>query len=427
MIVEATQPQVRSILGAMCRVAAPPSPADRAAIQAAYRYVFRGTDPLDVDALTPTSPEELARALPDPGVAQSAVRFLAVMALVDGRLDEGKIALVERYASRARHPRALPAPARRGRGGAPRVGGHGHDAPERPEHSPGSPGIPPTSRRSSCPMPAPTPIPRSARRYQALADLADGTFGRAFWAHYHKNGYAFPGEEQGLNEKFATPQTRRDSTHVLTGYDTTPRGEVLVSTFTAAMHRQEPMSGHILPVIFSWHLGIQLNAVAKSATGALDPEAFWLAWARGAAVNTDTFAPAWDFWAVVPSPWPTSDGVTPSRRSIPPPTRHWHCSDRKDRRSVRHTARRHRDRDDDAAAPLAPTVRRGGADGERAVVDLGHPPSERQTETDAPRRLASGARRARAPKRGANRDVTAIERLRHALPLLGRDTRRPHR
>ena len=99
MIVEATQAQVRSILGAMCRVAAPPSPADRAAIQAAYRYVFRGTDPLDVDALTPTSPEELARALPDPSLAQSAVRFLAVMALVDGRLDQGKIALVERYAS----------------------------------------------------------------------------------------------------------------------------------------------------------------------------------------------------------------------------------------------------------------------------------------------------------------------------------------
>ena len=56
-----------------------------------------------------------------------------------------------------------------------------------------------------------------------------------------------------------------------------------------------------------------------------------------------------------------------------------------------------------AAAPLAPTVRRGGADGQRAVVDLGDPPSERQTETDAPRRLASGARRARAAERGANR------------------------
>ena len=43
------------------------------------------------------------------------------------------------------------------------------------------------------------------------------------------------------------------------------------------MHERAPMSGHILPVIWSWHIGIQLNPVAKRATGALDPEAFWLA------------------------------------------------------------------------------------------------------------------------------------------------------
>ena len=325
MIVEATQAQVRSILGAMCRVAAPPSPADRAAIQAAYRYVFRGTDPLDVDALTPTSPEELARALPDPGLAQSAVRFLAVMALVDGRLDEGKIALVERYASALGiHEHYL-------RQLAEAAAGHldwvGRDMMRQNVRSiPGLAWNPADVTAIFLPYAGAHADPALAGRYQALADLADGSFGRAFWAHYHKNGYAFPGEEQGLNEKFATPH---DSTHVLTGYDTTPHGEVLVSTFTAAMHRQEPMSGHILPVIFSWHLGIQLNAVAKSATGALDPEAFWLAWARGAAVNTDTFAPAWDFWAVVAEPWPTSEGVTRSRRSIPPPTRHWHSSVRR--------------------------------------------------------------------------------------------------
>ena len=298
MIVEATQAQVRSILGAMCRVTAPPSPADRAAIKAAYRYVFRGTDPLDVDALTPTSPEELARALPDPALAQSAVRFLAVMALVDGRLDAGKIALVERFASALGiHEHYL-------RQLAEAAAGHldwvGMDMMRQNVRSiPGLAWNPADVTAIFLPYAGAHADPALARRYQALANLADGTFGRAFWAHYHKNGYAFPGEEQGLNEKFATPH---DSTHVLSGYDTTPHGEVLVSTFTAAMHRQEPMSGHILPVIFSWHLGIQLNAVAKSATGALDPEAFWLAWDRGAAVNTDTFAAGWDFWAVVAEP-----------------------------------------------------------------------------------------------------------------------------
>ena len=89
---------------------------------------------------------------------------------------------------------------------------------------------------------------------------------------------------------------------MLSGYDTAPRGELLVSTFTAAMHKQAPMSGHILPVIFSWHLGIQLNDVAKSARGAFDPAAFWLAWDRGAAATADTFAATWDFWNVAPEP-----------------------------------------------------------------------------------------------------------------------------
>ena len=87
-----------------------------------------------------------------------------------------------------------------------------------------------------------------------------------------------------------------DSAHVLTGYDTTPHGELLVSTFTANMHRREPMAGHVLRVIFSWQLGDQINAVAGGASGALDAEAFWEAWAAGARSPVDTFAPDWDFW-----------------------------------------------------------------------------------------------------------------------------------
>jgi len=137
------------------------------------------------------------------------------------------------------------------------------------------------------------------RRYQELGRRPLGTFGRTFWARYRNNGYALPGEKNGLNEKFATPH---DSTHVLSGYDTSPHGELLVSTFTAAMHKQEAMTGHILPVIFSWHLGIKLNDVAKSATGAFDPAAFWIAWDRGSRVGVDVFATGWDFWGAVDEP-----------------------------------------------------------------------------------------------------------------------------
>jgi hypothetical protein len=62
------------------------------------------------------------------------------------------------------------------------------------------------------------------------------------------------------------------------------------------------MAGHILPVIFSWHLKVQINKVAGEASGALDPEAFWQAWAAGAATKVDTFAADWNFWNHVATP-----------------------------------------------------------------------------------------------------------------------------
>lgn len=89
---------------------------------------------------------------------------------------------------------------------------------------------------------------------------------------YNKHKFALPGESDGLSAVLAVPH---DTTHILSGYNTTYRGEISVSTFTAGMHREEPMGGHILPVIFSWHIGIELAENAGSHKGALDPEAFW--------------------------------------------------------------------------------------------------------------------------------------------------------
>jgi len=138
-----------------------------------------------------------------------------------------------------------------------------------------------------------------AARFAALEQLPPESFGHAFWAHFKRNAYAFPGETEGLNQAFSVPH---DTVHVLTGFDTSPRGEILVSTFTAAMHPRWPMAGHVLPVIFSWHLQMEINPVAKSSAGALDPDMFWEAWAAGAAATVDTFAPGFDFWTHAATP-----------------------------------------------------------------------------------------------------------------------------
>jgi ubiquinone biosynthesis protein Coq4 len=135
--------------------------------------------------------------------------------------------------------------------------------------------------------------PTLVARYDALGKLPANTFGKALWEFDKANGYSFPGDPGALNAAFATPH---DATHVISGYDTSYRGEILVSTFTAGMHPINPMAGHILPVIFNGHLGVKFNDVATPATGGLDPDEFWHAWGRGRDMTVDLFAPDWNAW-----------------------------------------------------------------------------------------------------------------------------------
>lgn len=298
MLPAVSDSDARNILGALLAVASVHgrdqlSEADQASIAAVARYMFRQATPVDFDRLPPVTPAALAAALTDPEIAAHALRLLAVMALVDGVLDQEKIAAVAAYAhafgieedyitelteAAAGHLRwALMDMTRKNLEsiiGQPWAGGDVMDW-LMPYRNGGA-------------------DPALGARYKALESEPEGSFGRAFWSFYQRNGYSFPGEENALNAVFATPH---DSTHVFSGYDTTAPGELLVSTFTAAMHRAWPMAGHVLPVIFSWHLGIKINDLANSTTGSLHPETFWRAWSRGAATDIDLFDPGWDFWS----------------------------------------------------------------------------------------------------------------------------------
>lgn len=289
------------------------SAADRAALVAFDRYVLRHDGPADSRATGRGDPEALARSVGAPADREHVVQFLAVMALVDGEVDEARIARALAYA------KALGADA----DGVRQLAelGKGHldwvRADAQRQNLKSIVGRPVDESIDAWILPyRAKPDPGLAERYRALGELPEGTLGRAFFAFYRGHGFAFPGEPDGVNERFGTPH---DSTHVLSGYDTTPGGELLVSTFTAGMHPKEPMSGHILPVIMSWHLGIELVKFAGSTTGVLDPAAFWHAWSRGSATTTDAFADGWDFWSAVHRPLDelrTAYGIPPLDASL---------------------------------------------------------------------------------------------------------------
>ena len=301
MKIGATREEALAILAAMRDVSGLDralTEADRASLVAAAHWIFGIADPVDADRLPAGDPATLAAALETSALREEAIRFIAVSAFVDGSLDPAKIRRVLAYAAAVGvEDDYIDEITEAAKGNLQWALGHMvRDNLESITGKPWAdgPNLDAEALAFLLPYGGDKADPALAARFRALSALPDGSFGRAFLDHFDSNGYALPGEPDALNLVFSLPH---DSSHVFAGYDTTPRGELLVSTFTAAMHPVHPISGHVLPVIFSWHLGIKINDVAKSAEGAMDPSEFWHAWARGEAMKIDIFGPDWDFWA----------------------------------------------------------------------------------------------------------------------------------
>ena len=91
-----------AILGAMRQVALAGGHAltwaDTTSVFAAGRYLLRRPDLSDIGALPAVAPRDLVAALKgEPELAREAVKYLAIMALVDGSLDHGKLKRVLDY------------------------------------------------------------------------------------------------------------------------------------------------------------------------------------------------------------------------------------------------------------------------------------------------------------------------------------------
>jgi hypothetical protein len=267
--------------------------AETTSVRAAGRYLLRRPDLTDIGALPAVEPHDLVAVLKgEPELAREAVKYLAIMALVDGTLDHRKLACVLTYA------RALDVEEDYLTDLVEAASGHLAWAIADLNRknfdsiiSGSSEGIDPEVWIR--PYVGDKADPALVARYEALGNLPQGTFGKALWDFDKHNGYPFPGDPQALNARFGTPH---DATHIISGYDTSSRGEILVSTFTAAMHPINPVSGHMLLVLFIFHLGVQLNDVANTAKGGLDPDEFWHAWARGEEMTVDLFDPKWNVW-----------------------------------------------------------------------------------------------------------------------------------
>jgi hypothetical protein len=317
-------PQAAAIAGAAWTVATtggttPLSAADRRGITSAMATVFGETSLPDVDTLKSVSSGELVRLVDEVDLRLDLVRVLAVLALLDGMVEKGKIELVLDFASALHvHAEFVDALHQLLLDHARWVG---YDMIRANVFTiPGVPWVPDDPYGPFLPYGSDGADPVLSERYERLSSLDTGTFGRAFFDHYKGNGYAFPGASEGLVEAWATPH---DCLHVLSGYSTSAQGELLVAAFTggALDPTIDFMESHIVPTILIYHLGVDINkglnagdrgrmeadpAWADNYDGnvhlGLDAEKLWVAWERGRAMSENVYSGHWDFWAHIATP-----------------------------------------------------------------------------------------------------------------------------
>ena len=185
---------------------------------------------LDIDKLPPVAPNAVADSLRgDAPLALNAVRVLAVMALVDGIVDQPKLELVEEYA------KALDVHAKLARAIDELCVNHVRwvvfdQIRANVATIPGLPWIPMTRTRRSSPYGGDAGDPALTARYEELGTLPAGTFGRVSTT---TTGQRLRVPRAGARDGRAWA-TMHDSLHVLSGYSTSAQGELLVAVFTGA-------------------------------------------------------------------------------------------------------------------------------------------------------------------------------------------------
>lgn len=255
----------------------------------------------DLDALAPIEPAELAAHVTDPALRKQLLRAMVVLSLIDGEASPEEATLVEAFAAalglttadltalrhladkrmlRARFDIARRFFAREKLIEFTKEKGVGWLA------------------RSLAAMAGLREDAEIANRYRALARCPEGSLGRGYADFITRNQFSFPGEKGSPPEIIAL----HDLTHVLSGYDTDPHGELQVLAFHAGCQREEKDPfGFLMFGIAEFHLGLAMSPVATGSRGQLDPAEVFAALQRGMACKIDP-TDGWDPWPVMDRP-----------------------------------------------------------------------------------------------------------------------------
>lgn len=204
----------------------------QSAVAEAVLALVMGVD-LYLTDLEPISAEGAAAGIEDTGLRHQVVSAMICQSLIDDQPDTDRAARIVAYAGALGITPTMLDPMREWAKGHRRImlvdflRGSWHGRAFRQELADQGPvGI----VRELTQYEGWTEDPALAARWEGLANLPGGSWGRCVWEFYRRHGWPLPGQPHSV----PYPTTHHDWVHVLSGYDATPLGEILVCAFMAA-------------------------------------------------------------------------------------------------------------------------------------------------------------------------------------------------
>lgn len=147
-------------------------------------------------------------------------------------------------------------------------------------------------------LPGRDPDPELAARVHAFAAHPEGTVGRTLLAYWRDNALGLPGEPGSIESQLLF---EHDVHHVLTGYDTSPRGELALAGFLAGLAGKDD-AGFTATLLLHLQVAVQADPTGGAWREPFDAATYLAALERAAGCTTDLASPAWDPWSVVDLP-----------------------------------------------------------------------------------------------------------------------------
>ncbi|WAS90976.1 hypothetical protein [Nannocystis punicea] len=297
-----THEQAHAGLRAMKTVltaAGPLAPIRREALGAIQSHLLRTA--VDLDALGPITPEELAAAIDDPALRTQLISGMVTLTLVRDTVADEEQAAIERFAAGLAVEPVTLAQLRKFQ--TERLMALRVDVIRRSLAGPGIKQLYEDQGflgvvKNFGSFAGLWENSAVAERYRALENYPEGSLGKELWRFYRANDFKFPGEKHGAPEALLA----HDLSHILGGYAADFQSEGLVLAFQAGYKRQDAFSVLVFLLLNGQH-GLRLTAFAAPARGFYNDRPGAIddvvrAFARGSRVKLD-FTDHWDFWPVM--------------------------------------------------------------------------------------------------------------------------------